>query len=203
MSINRLTRENMRRVLTALKRGVYCPDDLVDVLDIGKDAVYRAVEELLNLNRIYVACKFRTTCHGGRLALFYMAGNAQRKQRCDAILQLLSEADLTTSELATRMGVTGYVVRPLMAHLHYSRSIIHICGWKRNGTAYIPIWTLGRGEDAPKPYNYALPPKEKAVKPQVDPEEAIRRINAAKAAKIKPFRDPFVAALFGDVQRNT
>lgn len=121
----------------------------------------------------------------------------------------------TSSEVAARTGLAVTTCWRWVSRQH-DMGLVHVTQWTRfgRGGAYVPTFTYGPGEDAPKPEGRNHRPEDEMtlrIKRAVRQEnlelaqekaleDAIKR-KRREALKRPAVRDPLVAALFGPVQK--
>jgi predicted ArsR family transcriptional regulator len=122
--------------------------------------------------------------------------NKDASARLARIVDLIADKPMTMREIAQAIGMDRTSVRRYLFSLQLT-GLVHIGDWttpERGRPA--ARFLAGSGENAPQPAG-----EDQTREYDFDPlEQAMRRANQAKAASIKPFRDPLTAALFGDAQ---
>jgi predicted transcriptional regulator len=66
------------------------------------------------------------------------------------VLEFLTNQELTSPEVASRLGVTKQGARYYIAKLR-KEGLVHVVRWKKHGKQTVPVYAAGIGVDAPKP----------------------------------------------------
>lgn len=113
--------------------------------------------------------------------------------RLARILDMIDEKPMTLREISEAIEVDKTTVRRYLFALLLAKHA-HIEGWTTGHGRPAARYAAGEDQDAPAPV-------ETEAAKEYDSHElesAINRANQRKAARIKPFRDPLIAALYGD-----
>jgi hypothetical protein len=113
------------------------------------------------------------------------------------VINLLQRTGCTAPELAAKVYCTERSAQQMIKRLQLAGTV-HIQEWRRSGNVLVAVYRYGIGTDAVKP-------------PPLTPMERLRRHRARETLdnkafrlarerghRLKPRRDPLVAALFGD-----
>ena len=113
--------------------------------------------------------------------------------RLARILDMIEAKPMTMREIASVIGADKTAVRRYLFALQLTRNV-HVESWTTERGQPTPKYAAGDAENAPQPAR-----RISARKYDFEGvEDAMRRANQAKAARIKPFRDPLIAAMYGD-----
>ena len=124
---------------------------------------------------------------------FRCAGSLARR---DKVLKLLESGQRKTrSELAELTGIGINAMHAYLADM-MSQDLIHIHSWQRNSPGSpSPVYAFGKGKNAEKPKPMTNAEKKRKHRKCADVREA--EAMQKRARRIKPYRDPVTAALFG------
>lgn len=108
---------------------------------------------------------------------------------CARIRQLLAEGPMTAFTVEAVVGVCYSVALRNLRVLHKAREV-HISGWWRGAAVgpWAPIWSLGRGKDAPKPepVEHAEYQRRRRQDPSVRMDEMMSKRKARAAKSVRP-----------------
>jgi len=124
------------------------------------------------------------------------------QKKLERIRLLLREAPRHYRQLGEIMHMTPNAVQNYLYHLHGAGEI-RIARYEHTGRfgAWAPVYALGSGKDAVRPTaktNAEYKRTSNARLKRENPEKHRAIIMAKRAKRIKPRRDPMVAALFGE-----
>ena len=119
--------------------------------------------------------------------------------KMEKIRALLQGAPMTLPALSLAVHCHQ---RSIYRYLEALDDEIHIADWSRIGNNYpVPVFAYGPGEDAPRPQpkkKLSNKAKRKAIARQATDQERDMIAEAkAKAAQIRPYRDPWIEAMYG------
>lgn len=122
-------------------------------------------------------------------------------RRTAAITAVLRDQALTIRDLAARVFLEYEQTRRYVAHLH-AHGTVHIARWTVQATGRetrLPVYKLGAGRDAPRPARLTGTQRQAnhILRIRDDADLYDRHKARSRARKLKPGRDPLVAALFG------
>lgn len=189
------TLSEMARIRRAVEYMPRSLRELSELLSMPYWKVSRLVRFMTDADRVHVSFDL-PHIHAGRPIPFFLAGSKSTGERYAQIVASLREQPATVAQLSKRSGIGYNLAARCIASLK-AQERIHVDAWEKDGSGMTRVWAAGRGKDAPKPPSLKSSPRSR-YDPATDPEALIERANQRKAAAIKPFRDPFVAAMFGD-----
>jgi len=119
--------------------------------------------------------------------------------KLERVRALLKQSPMTLPQLAQAADCTH---RSLYRYLEALDAEIHIAEWGRIGNNYpVPVFAYGPGDDAHRPQpkkKLSGKAKRKAIARQATDQERDMIAEAkAKAAQIRPYRDPWIEAMYG------
>lgn len=176
---------------------------LADGLKISKPTAQKVIVEI-GAARVFA---LQMTDNGaGAPTPFYSCQRPETVAACRTIQSLLTaRPDLSAKEVAAMAGVNAATMRRHIDMLH-NVGLVHIGRWTRVKHVYEMLWRLGPGIDAPKPAPMTVAQRnaKRALLVKIDPDAAESQRIAHRRyhvrTKLKPKRDPLVAALFGDAR---
>lgn len=123
--------------------------------------------------------------------------------RIRQVLSLMKDGKpRTTSQAADEMRVEDPSIISAAMSVAFGRKQLHIVDWVKRrhaGGSLIPMYKVGAGDNMPRP---APPSKAEYRKIQSQKEMQEReRLAEEKARPIVAFRDPLIAAFYGEYQR--
>ncbi len=113
------------------------------------------------------------------------------------ILDILQRKDMSTSELCVLVHCTQRAAQQLLARLR-RQGLVYRSGWRRQPDGIAAVFTAGIGVDAPKPPRTTDKERQQRSRAKETQEEKEFRQARERAKKIKPRRDPMIAAFYGE-----
>ena len=113
------------------------------------------------------------------------------------ILDILQRKDMSTSELCVLVHCTQRSAQELLAKMR-RKGLIYRSGWRRQPDGIAAVFRAGIGVDAPKPPRVTDTERKKKSRAKETQEDKEFRQARERASKIKPRRDPMIAAFFGE-----
>ena len=113
------------------------------------------------------------------------------------ILDILSRKDMSTSELCVLVHCTQRSAQELLANMK-RKGLVYRSGWRRQPDGIAAVFRAGIGVDAPKPPRASDVERKKKSRAKETQEDKEFRQARERGSKIKPRRDPMIAAFFGD-----
>lgn len=120
-----------------------------------------------------------------------------RSVRQDRVLDILSRKEMSTSELCVLVHCTQRSAQEILSRLRI-RGLVHRSGWRRQTNGIAALFRAGIGIDAPKPPRMTSTERVRKKRQIETQEEKEFRLARERAARIKPRRDPMIAAFFGE-----
>ena len=112
------------------------------------------------------------------------------------ILDILQRKDMSTSEICVLVHCTQRSAQELLAKMR-RKGLIYRSGWRRQPDGIAAVFRAGIGVDAPKPPRMTDTERKKKSRAKETQEDKEFRQAREKASKIKPRRDPMIAAFYG------
>jgi hypothetical protein len=112
------------------------------------------------------------------------------------ILDILQRKDMSTSEICVLVHCTQRSAQELLAKMR-RKGLIYRSGWRRQPDGIAAVFRAGIGVDAPKPPRVTDTERKKKSRAKETQEDKEFRQARERASKIKPRRDPMIAAFFG------
>lgn len=116
------------------------------------------------------------------------------------ILDILQRKDMSTSEICVLVHCTQRSAQELLAKMR-RKGLIYRSGWRRQPDGIAAVFRAGIGVDAPKPPRVTDTERKKKSRAKETQEDKEFRQARERASKIKPRRDPMIAAFFGSYVR--
>ena len=113
------------------------------------------------------------------------------------ILDILQRKDMSTSELCVLVHCTQRSAQELLAKMK-RKGLIYRSGWRRQPDGIAAVFRAGIGVDAPKPPRVTDTERKKKSRAKETQEDKEFRQARERASKIKPRRDPMIAAFYGE-----
>ena len=113
------------------------------------------------------------------------------------ILDILQRKDMSTSELCVLVHCTQRSAQELLAKMK-RKGLIYRSGWRRQPDGIAAVFRAGIGVDAPKPPRMTDTERKKKSRAKETQEDKEFRQARERASKIKPRRDPMIAAFYGE-----
>jgi hypothetical protein len=133
-----------------------------------------------------------------------------RAENIAHVSAVIKRRAMTIPEISVASGISQPCVRDVLDVLQ-TEGNVHIKGWKLEGRSYryVARFIFGPGIDAPKPPNQTAEErraknrayKARHAKTKMEKADAERRERIRKELARPAFRDPLVAALFGEYER--
>lgn len=135
-----------------------------------------------------------------------------RKENIDRVVAVIQTGAITVPNIVRQSGVSQPCVRDVFDHLR-AHKLVHLAEWQTVNvgtvTRWIAAYRYGDGVDAPKPATQSDDQRraqqrtyrKKYAETQIAKAEAARLERIRKELDRPAFRDPLVAALFGEYQR--
>ena len=112
------------------------------------------------------------------------------------ILDILQRKDMSTAELCVLVHCTQRAAQQLLARLR-RQGLVYRSGWRRQPDGIAAVFRAGIGVDAPKPPRTTDKERQQRSRAKETQEEKEFRQARERAKKIKPRRDPMIAAFYG------
>ena len=113
------------------------------------------------------------------------------------ILDILQRKDMSTSEICVLVHYTQRSAQELLANMK-RKGLVYRSGWRRQPDGIAAVFRAGIGVDAPKPPRASDVERKKKSRAKETQEEKEFRQARERAKKIKPRRDPMIAAFYGE-----
>ena len=117
--------------------------------------------------------------------------------RLPRIVDLLQRVGCTAPEVAAKVYCTERSAQILINKLR-QQGVVHIQEWRRSGRVLVAVYRYGIGTDAVKPPPLTPVERLRRFRQRETLDDKAFRLARERGKRLKPRRDPLVAALFGD-----
>ena len=117
--------------------------------------------------------------------------------RLPRIIDLLQRVGCTAPEVAAKVYCTERSAQILINKLRV-QGVVHIQEWRRSGNVLVAVYRHGIGTDAVKPPPLTPMERLRRFRERESLDDKAFRLARERGKRLKPRRDPLVAALFGD-----
>lgn len=181
------------RIVALLAEKPRATKQLASVLGMHEDSAHKLVKILRMQNRIHVARKDRYTNIYGAGPQIEPTSAPER-----ILAHLKAHGAMPARDIAAALGMTPTWAQQVIADsLHGSG--VYISSWISEPRWRLPVYAAGFRQDKERPASLTNAEICRRWRANVnkDPERHLKQLAKWRAAKIKPARDPMVAALFG------
>ena len=116
--------------------------------------------------------------------------------RLPRVIDLLQHHALTSTELAARVFCTERSAQQMINKLRL-KGLVHIQEWQRSGTILVATYRYGIGSDATKPLPLTAAERLRRHRARESLDDKAFRLARQRGKRLKPRRDPLVAAFYG------
>ena len=120
-----------------------------------------------------------------------------KSARLPKVIDLLQRTACTAPELATKVYCTERSAQQMINRLRLAGTV-HIQEWRRSGNVLVAVYRYGIGTDAVKPPPLTPVERLRRFRARESLDDKAFRLARERGKRLKPRRDPLVAALFGE-----
>jgi len=113
------------------------------------------------------------------------------------VIDLLQRTGCTAPELGRKVYCTERSAQQMIKRLQLAGTV-HIQEWRRSGNVLVAVYRYGIGTDAVKPPPLTPMERLRRFRARETLDDKAFRLARERGKRLKPRRDPLVAALFGD-----
>lgn len=181
------------KMVTLLGEKPRATKQLAVALDLHEDSTRKLVKILRMQNRIHVARKDRSTSIYGAGPQIEPTSAAER-----ILAHLKAHGAMPARDIAAALGFTPTWTQQVIADsLHGSGA--YVSSWISEPRCRLAVYAAGfkKDKERPAPLTNAECSRRRRAKVYKDPDRYLKELAKWRASRIKPVRDPMVAALFG------
>ena len=120
-----------------------------------------------------------------------------KSARLPRVIDILQRTGCTAPELAAKVYCTERSAQQMIKRLRLAGTI-HIQEWARSGRILVAVYRYGIGTDAARPLPLTPMERLRRFRQRETLDDKAFRLARERGHRLKPRRDPLVAALFGD-----
>ena len=124
-------------------------------------------------------------------------GENMKSARLPKVIDLLQRIGCTAPELAAKVYCTERSAQQMINRLRLAGTV-HIQEWRRSGRVLVAVYRYGIGTDAVKPPPLTPMERLRRFRERESLDDKAFRLARERGKRLKPRRDPLVAALFGE-----
>ena len=119
-----------------------------------------------------------------------------KSARLPKVISILQRTGCTAPELAAKVYCTERSAQQMIKRLQLDGTV-HIQEWRRTGNVLVAVYRYGIGTDAVKPPPLTPMERLRRYRARETLDDKAFRLARERGKRLKPRRDPLVAALFG------
>jgi len=120
-----------------------------------------------------------------------------KSARLPRVIDILQRTGCTVPELAAKVYCTERSAQQMIKRLRLAGTV-HIQEWARSGRILVAVYRYGIGTDAVRPPPLTPMERLRRFRARETLDDKAFRLARERGKRLKPRRDPLVAALFGD-----
>ena len=122
-----------------------------------------------------------------------------KSARLPRVIDLLQRTGCTAPELAAKVYCTERSAQQMIKRLRLAGTV-HIQEWARSGRILVAVYRYGIGTDAVKPPPLTPMERLRRHRARETLDDKAFRLARERGHRLKPRRDPLVAAFYGSVE---
>jgi hypothetical protein len=120
-----------------------------------------------------------------------------KSARLPKVISILQRTGCTAPELAAKVYCTERSAQQMINRLRLAGTV-HIQEWRRSGNVLVAVYRYGIGTDAVKPPPLTPMERLRRHRARETLDDKAFRLARERGKRLKPRRDPLVAAFYGD-----